>query len=452
VENRSELALLTDLYELTMAQAYFHGGRTGSAAFDLFVRNYPPDRGYLVSAGLDDALSYLEAFRFDHEAIDYLQSTRIFAADFLDYLKTLRFTGSVRALAEGRLFFAGEPILEVAAPIIEAQIVETYLINQLNLQSMIATKAARCVFAAGGRAVVDFALRRTHGSDAGMKVARASYLAGCTGTSNVLAGKRYGIPIVGTMAHSFVSTFDHEIDAFRAYAESFPDACVLLIDTYDPIAGAKNAVVVARELAARGKKLRGVRIDSGDLPALAREVRRIFDDAGLSAMPIIASGGLDEYDLAEFTAAKVPFDSYGVGTQMGISGDAPWLDTAYKLVEAGGRPVLKLSHNKASMPGRKQVYRFRDAAGLTTDVIARADEAIDGGEALLETVMEGGGIKGRRPTLNDSRERFRAEFALLDEKIKAVRAPATYRVEISRGLQRLRDETLRRIRASESIA
>jgi nicotinate phosphoribosyltransferase len=420
--------------------------------FDLFVRNYPPDRGYLVSAGLEDALRYLESFGFDDEAIDFLDSTRIFAADFLDYLKTVRFTGSVRALAEGRLFFAGEPILEVAAPIIEAQIVETYLINQINLQSMIATKAARCVFAAGGRGVVDFSLRRTHGSDAGMKVARASYLAGCAGTSNVLAGKRYGIPIVGTMAHSFVATFEHEIDAFRAYAESFPDACVLLIDTYDPIAGAKKAVAVARELAARGKKLRGVRIDSGDLAALARAARRIFDEAGLGDIQIIGSGGLDEYDLAEFTAAKVPFDSYGVGTQMGVSGDAPSLDTAYKLVEVGGRPVLKLSHNKASMAGRKQVYRFRDAAALKKDVIALADEAASGGEALLETVMENGKVKRQRPSLTEIRERFRDDFALLDEPIKAVRAPAIYRVEISPGLARLRDDTTRRIRASESIA
>jgi nicotinate phosphoribosyltransferase len=452
VESRSELSLLTDLYELTMAQAYFHSGRTGSAAFDLFVRNHPADRGYLVAAGLEDALSYLESFGFNDEAIDYLKSTRIFASDFLDYLKTVRFTGAVRALAEGRLFFAGEPILEVAAPMIEAQIVETYLINQLNLQSMIATKAARCVFAAGGRAVVDFALRRTHGSDAGMKVARASYLAGCAGTSNVLAGKRYGVPIVGTMAHSFVSTFEREIDAFRAYAESFPDACILLIDTYDPIAGAKNAVAIARALATRGKKLRGVRIDSGDLAALARAVRSIFDEAGLREIQIIGSGGLDEYDLAEFTAANVPFDSYGVGTQMGVSGDAPSLDTAYKLVEVGGRPVLKLSHNKASMPGRKQVYRFRDNAGLRKDVIALADEPFDGGEALLETVMEGGKVIGRRPALKEIRDRFRAEFGLLDEKIKEVRAPATYPVEISPGLARLRDETIRRIRGGESIA
>ena len=444
-------ALLTDLYELTMAQAYFHSGRLGTATFSLFVRNYPADRGYLVAAGLNDALAFLESFAFDAGAIDYLRGTRIFASDFLDYLKGVRFTGGVRALGEGRLFFAHEPILEVTAPIVEAQIVETYLINQLNLQSMIATKAARCVFAAGGRSVVDFALRRAHGTDAGMKVARASYLAGCAGTSNVLAGKTYGIPIVGTMAHSFVSSFEHEIDAFRAYAASFPDGCILLIDTYDPIGGAKKALTVARELAARGKKLRGVRIDSGDLAAHAREVRGIFDAAGLRDIQIIGSGGLDEYDLAEFTAAKLPFDSYGIGTQMGISGDAPSLDMAYKLVEVDGRPVLKLSHGKASMPGRKQVFRYRDAR-LTKDVIALADEVAEGGEALLQPVMVDGKIQGAYPQLGEIRERLRAEFALLDDNIKAVRAPAAYPVEISPGLARLREETIRRTRASESIA
>ena len=452
MDDRPQSALLTDLYELTMAQAYFQSGRLGAATFSLFVRNYPPDRGYFVAAGLHDVLAFLESFAFDGAAIDYLRTTRIFASDFLDYLKTVRFTGVVRALAEGRLFFAHEPLLEVTAPIVEAQIVETYLINQMNLQSMIATKAARCVFAAGGRGVVDFALRRTHGTDAGMKAARASYLAGCVGTSNVLAGKTYGIPIVGTMAHSFVSSFEHEIDAFRAYASSFPDACILLIDTYDTVAGAKNAVEVARELAARGKKLRGVRIDSGDLAALGREVRRILDEAGLRGVQILGSGGLDEYDLAEFTAANVPFDSYGVGTQMGVSGDAPSLDMAYKLVEVDGRPVLKLSRGKASMPGRKQIFRFGDGNRLTKDVIGLAGEAVGGGEALLETVMESGKIRGAHPTLKEIRERFQSEFALLDDKIKAVRGPASYPVEISPGLQRLRDDTIRRVRASESIA
>jgi nicotinate phosphoribosyltransferase len=452
VDDRPQSALLTDLYELTMAQAYFHSGRLGTATFSLYVRNYPPDRGYFVAAGLHDVLGFLESFAFDAAAIDYLRTTRIFATDFLDYLKGVRFTGSVRALAEGRLFFADEPLLEVTAPMVEAQIVETYLINQMNLQSMIATKAARCVFAAGGRSVVDFALRRTHGADAGMKAARASYLAGCAGTSNVLAGKTYGIPIVGTMAHSFVMSFERELDAFRAYAASFPDGCILLIDTYEPIAGAKKAVEVARELAARGKKLRGVRIDSGDLAALAREVRRILDDAGLRDVRILGSGGLDEYDLAEFTAANAPFDSYGVGTQMGISGDAPSLDMAYKLVEVDGRPVLKLSRGKASMPGRKQIFRFQDGKRLSKDVIALADESIGGGKALLETVLEDGKIKGAVPTLQQIRERFQSEFTLLDDKIKAVRSPAPYPVEISPDLQRLRDETIGRVRASESIA
>jgi nicotinate phosphoribosyltransferase len=451
VDDRRQSALLTDLYELTMAQAYFHSGRLGNATFSLYVRDYPHDRGYLIAAGLYDVLAFLESFAFDADGIDYLRSTRIFAPDFLDYLKGVRFTGSVRALAEGRLFFAHEPLVEVTAPIVEAQIVETYLINQMNLQSMLATKAARCVYAAGGRGVVDFALRRTHGTDAGMKAARASYLAGCAGTSNVLAGKTYGIPIVGTMAHSFIMSFERESDAFRAYASSFPDACILLIDTYDPIAGAKNAVDIARDLAARGKKLRGVRIDSGDLAALARQVRRIFDDAGFRDVQILGSGGLDEYDLADLTTAQAPFDGYGVGTQMGISGDAPSLDMAYKLVEIEGRPVLKLSHGKASMPGRKQVFRFRDGARLAKDVIGLADESLDA-EALLETVMQDGKIKGVYPTLNHIRDRCRAEFALLDEGIKAVRAPASYPVGISPGLQRLREETTRRVRRSESIA
>jgi nicotinate phosphoribosyltransferase len=316
---------------------------------------------------------------------------------------------------------------------------------------MIATKAARCVTAAGGRGVVDFALRRTHGIDAGMKVARASYIAGCAGTSNVLAGKQYGIPVVGTMAHSFISSFEREIDAFRAYAESFPDGCVLLLDTYDPIAGAKNAVAIARELAARGKKLLGARIDSGDLATLAGEVRRIFDNAGFPGVQLIASGGLDEYDIAEFTAKNVPFNAYGVGTQMGTSGDQPWLDTAYKLVEADGRPVLKLSRGKASMPGQKQIFRRREGVRLKNDVLGLAGEKLDG-EPLLQTVMENGRLTGPHPALGEIRERFRAEFALLDESVKAVRAPKRFPVEISAELRRLRDRTVRRVRGSESTA
>jgi nicotinate phosphoribosyltransferase len=260
----------------------------------------------------------------------------------------LKFTGDVWAIPEGRLFFKDEPVMEVTAPIVEAQIVETFIINQINFQSLIATKAARCVHAAGARSVVDFSLRRTHGIDAGMKVARSSYLTGFAGTSNVRAGQHYGIPIVGTMAHSFVSSFEHEIDAFRAFVSSFPDNSTLLIDTYDTVAGARKAVQVAKEMAARGERLQGVRIDSGNLAKLAVDVRNIFDEAGLKDIKIIGSGGLDEYDLAEFSDAGIPYDSYGVGTKMGVSADAPWSDIAYKLVEYDNRPVLKLSTGKVS--------------------------------------------------------------------------------------------------------
>jgi nicotinate phosphoribosyltransferase len=325
------LTLLTDLYQLTMAQAYFREQQLGQATFSLCIRTYPQNRGYFVSAGLQDVLDYLETFHFDPPGLDYLASLSLFSDDFLHYLADIRFTGHLMAIPEGRIFFTDEPVLELTAPIIEAQIVETFIINQIHLQTLIATKAARCVHAAGGRSVVDFALRRTHGSDAGMKVARASYIAGFAGTSNVMAGQRYGIPPVGTMAHSFVSSFEREIDAFRAYVASFPNNAILLIDTYDIVTGAKNAVHVAKEMAAGGHKLLGVRIDSGDLASAAIEVRRILDDAGLTEVKIIGSGGLDEFELERFTTA--PFDSYGVGTKMGVSADAPFTDIAYKLVE-----------------------------------------------------------------------------------------------------------------------
>ena len=283
------LALLTDLYQLTMAQGYFQSQRMASATFSLFVRSYPPNRGYFVSAGLQDVLEFFEQFQIDSAGIDYLRSRRIFTDEFLDFLKGLKFTGEVWAIPEGRLFFKDEPVMEVTAPIVEAQIVETLIINQINFQSLIATKAARCVHAAGARSVVDFSLRRTHGIDAGMKVARTSYLAGFAGTSNVRAGQHYGIPIVGTMAHSFVSSFEHEIDAFRAFVSSFPNNSTLLIDTYDTVAGARKAVQVAKEMAARGERLQGVRIDSGNLAKLAVDVRNIFDEAGLK--DIRASAG-----------------------------------------------------------------------------------------------------------------------------------------------------------------
>jgi nicotinate phosphoribosyltransferase len=436
VPTSENLALLTDLYQLTMAQAYFHSQRLAPATFSLFVRSYPSNRSYLVAAGLRDVLEFLEQFKIDSAGINYLRSQRMFTDDFLDFLRGLKFTGEVWAIPEGRLFFKDEPVVEVTAPIVEAQIVETFIINQINFQSLIATKAARCVHAAGGRSVVDFSLRRTHGIDAGMKVARASYLAGFAGTSNVRAGQRYSIPVVGTMAHSFVSSFEHEIDAFRAFVSSFPNHSTLLIDTYDTVAGTHKAVQVAREMAARGQRLQGVRIDSGDLANLALEVRKIFDEAGFKDVKVIGSGGLDEYDLAEFSDANIPYDSYGVGTKMGVSADAPWSDIAYKLVEYHDRSVLKLSPGKVSLPGKKQVFRVSDHQGqLHKDIIALRDEAVAGAEPLLKRVMTGGKINESFPSLQESRSAFLSEFAKLPEPVKRIHNPEHYPVEQSSRLQ-----------------
>lgn len=444
------LALLTDLYQLTMAQSYFQSRKLEPATFSLFIRAYPRNRGYFVSAGLQDVLEFLEEFAFNSQAIDYLHSTRMFKDDFLDFLKGVRFTGEVWAIPEGHLFFRDEPVLEVTAPIMEAQIVETFIINQINLQSLIATKASRCVYAAGGRLVVDFSLRRTHGIDAGMKVARASYLAGFAGTSNVRAGQHYGLPIVGTMAHSFVSSFEKEIDAFRAFVASFPNNSVLLIDTYDTAAGARKAVRVAREMAARGQRLQGVRIDSGDLGQLAREVRKIFDDAGLTSVKIIGSGGLDEYDLAELAEMNAPYDSYGVGTKMGVSSDAPWFDIAYKLVEYDGRPVLKLSTGKVSWPGKKQVFRLRDNKGqLQKDIVALRDENVAEAEPLLKKVMAKGQSLKPCPSLDQSRAIFSDEFKRLPDSIKVIRDPANYPVDFTPRLRALREEIEQKVSHSE---
>ena len=441
--NSDEAALFTDLYELTMAQSYFQQEMHSEATFSLFVRPSRVRRPYLVSAGLEDVLRYLRAFRFAASAIDYLRSTGIFAADFLEFLSMLRFTGRVRAVPEGRLFFHHEPVLEVTAPIIEAQLIETLIINQVNLQCLIATKAARCTWAAQHRFLFDFSLRRAHGADAGMKAARSSHIAGFASTSNVLAGKAYGLPLAGTMAHSYVSSFEREIDAFRAYAESFPNDTVLLIDTYDTIAAAHKTATVGLEMQARGLRLRAVRLDSGDLLQLSREVRRILDDAGLDYVRILASGGLDEYALDALVRGGAPIDAFGVGTRMAVSGDAPWLDAAYKLVQYAGRPVLKLSSGKASLPGEKQVFRLRGPDGrLRSDVLALASEPPPeaGAEPLLQTVMERGEPTSEPPSLPEARERFRDEFAALDDRYKRLSGAARYPVRLSRRLLRLRRE------------
>ncbi len=434
------LALLTDLYQLTMGQAYFREGRMGRATFSLFIRSYPPNRGYFVCAGLQDVLDFLQSFSFSAAALDYLAAQKLFSEAFLHYLSALKFTGDVWAIPEGRIFFTDEPIVEISAPIIEAQLVETFIINQMHLQSLIATKAARCVHAAR-RPLVDFALRRSHGTNAGMKVARASYLAGFAGTSNVRAGQQYGIPIVGTMAHSFIMSFECEIDAFRAYVASFPNNSILLIDSYDTLTGAKNAVEVAKEMAGRGQKLIGVRIDSGDLGAQARATRKIFGEANLPDVKIIGSGGLDEYDLAELSAAGAPFDSYGVGTKMGTSADAPWSDMSYKLVAYEDRATLKLSTGKASWPGEKQVFRSRDKENkFSGDIICAREENLSDEKLLREYLRDGKLVEGY-PSLSDSRNIFAEDFSALPESVKALRNPARYPVAFSQRLIDLRERT-----------
>jgi nicotinate phosphoribosyltransferase len=432
------LALLTDLYQLTMAACYFDQEMFDEATFSLFIRKYPAHRGYFVAAGLHEALTYLSTLRFTDADLAYLETTGLFRARFLDYLKGVRFTGEVHALPEGSIFFKDEPILEVSAPILEAQLVETFVINAVSLQTLIATKASRSVHAAQGRPLIDFSLRRTHGTDAGLKVARASYLAGFLGSSNVLAGKLYGIPIFGTMAHSYISSFQQEIDAFRVFSQVFPQTTTLLIDTYDNISGARHAVKVAKEMEARGARLAFVRLDSGDLAAISREVRKILNEHGLNYVRILASGGLDEFEIARLLAAGGLIDSFAVGTKMGVSADAPYFDIAYKLVKYGGRPVMKLSTGKVTLVDQKQVWRqVNDQGLLARDVIALRDEALPGAAPLLQPVMRHGAILPPRPTLREARQHFQRQFALLPEPYKDLTRPAPYPVALSPGLREL---------------
>jgi len=448
-ESRSR-EITTDLYELTMAASYFEQGMFAPATFSLFVREYPPNRSYFVAAGLDDLLDYLESFHFQPDDLEYLERTSLFSSPFLAFLENLRFTGQVRAIHEGRVFFAVEPLVEISAPLIEAQLVETFVINAMNFPSLIASKAARCLYAVGDRRLVDFSLRRTQGTDAGLKVARASYIGGFIGTSNVLAGKLYGLPIYGTMAHSYVESFPHEIDAFRAFAKSFPRNTVLLIDTYDTVAGARKAVTVAHEMRAAGHALLAVRLDSGDLLHLSRQVREIFDDAGLPAVKIFASGGLDEFSIQELLAAGAQIDAFGVGTKLGVSADAPYLDTGYKMVEYAGRPVLKLSSGKVSLAGIKQVFRLQDDRGLLRkDLIGLHGESVAGSEPLLQEVMK----EGRRllppEPLDAIRQRFLKEFGRLPERYRKLRRAKKYPVETTARLQALQEEVTKEVRRKE---
>lgn len=434
-----KFVLFTDLYELTMAQAYFEEGMVDEAVFSLAVRSLPPQRNFILACGLDTVLDYLESWHFDEEALTYLASLGRFSDRFLAWLRTVRFTGDVYAVPEGTPVFANEPILEIVAPLPQAQIIETLVMNQVHLQSLLASKAYRVVRAADGRLVVDFGARRIHGVDAALKAARAFYIAGVAATSNVLAGQVYGLPVTGTMAHSYIQAHEDEAEAFRAFAQKYPGT-VLLVDTYDTLNAVRKIITLSQTLG-EAFRISAVRLDSGDLATLAEDVRRLLDEAGLGKVGIFASGGLDEYKIAQLVSNRAPIDGFGVGTNMGVSSDVPSLDIAYKLCEYAGKGRLKLSMGKAVLPGRKQVFRLEEGGTAVRDIIARADEALPG-RALLQPMMRyGKRLPEARIDLQAVRNYAQQEIARLPESIRAL-APADppYPVEISRGLALLQEE------------
>jgi nicotinate phosphoribosyltransferase len=448
----SEDALRTDLYQLTMMQAYWKSGHNPEATFDYFVRKIPSG-SYLVTAGLNFILDYIENLHFDDDDIKYLE-TQGFDNEFLLYLRIFKFTGDIFAMPEGSIAFPIEPMIRVTAPIIEAQLVETFLLNKMNFSTLIASKASRIVHAAKGISIAEFGLRRAQG-DGHLEATRATYIGGCTSTSNVLAGKKLGIPISGTMAHSFVTSFDHEIDSYRAYADAFPKRCFLLIDTYDSIEGAKKAVIVGKELEERGDKLLGVRLDSGDLCELSKQVRKILDEAGLSYVKIVASGDLNEWKIEELVNYGANIDMFGVGTELITGRPNPALDGIYKLsdvVEHGKHiPKMKLSEEtvKSTLPGKKRVWRVMENGAFVKDIISLDDEIVDNAVQLLEHVVKNGKIICIRPSLDMIRKRAALNFSHLPDTYKKLDQAPVYPVEFSRKLVALRKKVVDRIKREE---
>ncbi|THF62623.1 nicotinate phosphoribosyltransferase [Pseudothauera rhizosphaerae] len=434
-------ALLTDFYQLTMLQAYFDEGLHGRAVFELFVRSLPPERGFLLLAGIEQALDYLENLRFGADELAWLHDSGRFPPDFVDRLAGFRFTGDVHAMREGSVFFANEPVLRVEAPIAEAQLVESRLINLVHYATLVASKAARCRLAAPGRLLVDFGLRRAHGAEAGLLAARAAWLAGFDGSATVLAGQRYGIPVYGTMAHSYIEAHAREADAFARFAASQPDNLTLLIDTYDTEEGARRVVELAPELARHGTRIRALRLDSGDLLDHARRVRRILDDGGLPDVHLFASGNLDEGRIAALLAADAPIDGFGVGTSLTTSADVPCIDAVYKLQAYDGRPRRKRSEGKATWPGAKQVWRLGGSAG---DLVALHDEAPPTDAVpLLQPVMRAGRRLAPAEPLAALRAHAAEELARLPAALRTLdRTDSTelWPVRISPALQALAAE------------
>jgi nicotinate phosphoribosyltransferase len=432
--------LLTDLYQLTMLQGYVERDMRETAVFEFFVRKLPHTRNFMVAAGLEQVLDFLEGLRFGPEELEWIAGSGLFKPSLVDYLETFRFTGEVHAMPEGTVFFPDEPIARVTAPLPEAQLVETRIINLLHFESMVASKAARSVLVAPGKLLVDFGLRRAHGAEAGLLAARAAYLAGFGGSATVIAGARFGIPVYGTMAHSFVQAHDDEAAAFEDFARALPRNAILLIDTYDTEAAARKVVGLAPRLAADGIVIRGVRLDSGDLAEHARRVRRILDEGGLARSVVFASGNLDEYRLRDLVAGGAPIDGYGVGTALVTSGDAASLDSVYKLMEYAGRPRRKRSEGKATWPGRKQVYRACDAGGRMAGDVLTLEGDERPGPPLIRKVMERGRRIEASPPLPAVREHAQAQLAKLPEYLRVLEQAPPYPVEISTGLRNLARE------------
>ena len=430
--------LLTDLYQFTMLQGYLDRQMHETAVFEFFIRTMPEQRGFFVATGLETVIEFLEGLRFSDEELKYLAASGRFSKDVIDYLAELRFKGDLDAMPEGTVFFPYEPILRIAAPMPVAQFVESRIINLLHMQTVFASKAARCFLAADGRAgLIDFGFRRAHGAEAGIYAARSSYIAGFDGTSTVLAEHLFGIPAFGTMAHSFIEAHDDEKEAFIHFAESNPRIVTLLIDTYDTVAGAGKVVAIKETMDKKGIKIRGVRLDSGDLLELSRKVRAIFDQSGLGDVRIFVSGNIDEYAIRDLLSAGAPINAFGVGTKLDTSADMPYFDCAYKLMEYAGQPRLKKSEGKATWPGRKQVFRQYGDGEMVRDILTLEGDRQDG-EPLIRPFMRGGQRLGRPDNLKDIREHALRQVAALPRFLRVLDRTPPYPVEISPALERLK--------------
>jgi nicotinate phosphoribosyltransferase len=442
-------ALLMDYYALTMANVYYEFKPNALATFDLFLRSLPPNRNFVIACGIEESLNYLKDFSFSKEDLEYLKRSG-FNKGFLKYLAKLKFRGDVWAVREGTVIFAQEPILRITAPLVQAQLVEAFLLNTVNVLTMVASKAARVVLAAQNKPVFDFSLRRAQGAGASLKAAKASYISGFSGTSNVLAGKLFNINVVGTMAHSYVMAFNSEVESFKAYADVFPNRSILLVDTYNYAHGIKNAIAVANRLKLKGFKLQAVRLDSGDLVKISRKIRKLLDKNGLSFVKIFASGNLDEYKIEKLIKQDAKIDSFGVGTNMGVSADAPYCDVIYKISETtnkNGRflPTIKLSANKSTYPGRKQIYRISSKKGkFMKDVLALEAEQLKG-TALLSQVMDEGKKIQDFSNIEKTKAYVKWQLSCLPDCYKTVKASKEYPVIKSSRLKKLKNSLTKKL-------